>query len=119
MQDRRTCRSWRPPGDFPGRADGDAQWGSLRRRRVRAPLHSNAFRQQPGDDDEEAAAVGEGGPTALPVDGKQAALSTEVTLGLYEAARLGDRITFPLVNRGPILDQAWGNPSVRQREADE
>jgi predicted dehydrogenase len=43
-----------------------------------------------------------------PANVNQAALSTEVTLALYEAARTGRRVTLPLNNRGFILDQYWG-----------
>jgi predicted dehydrogenase len=44
-----------------------------------------------------------------PADGKQAALTTELTLALYEAARTGRKVSLPLANRGFILDQYWGD----------
>lgn len=49
-----------------------------------------------------------------PADGKQAALTTEATLALYEAARTGGRVTLPLANRGFILDQYWGDGSANE-----
>jgi hypothetical protein len=42
-----------------------------------------------------------------PANSRDAAVTMEATLALYEAARTGQRVQFPLRNRGSVLDQYW------------